>query len=378
MDVTSTTGGFLPPRMSLEQRSRLTPLVAGLVIYQEDDVPGLYLYNGTAWVLLNPDNLGNHNAVQRLNLQDQLLVGTDAMNGQPGATGLRINGSGRVGIGTSNPDRLLQLGSPTYRGPSFLKIGAGNGRTQREWEVGVDVNPDDLPDVTGENYDFAIRDATGNATRLLIDYRNGNVGIGHSAPSEKLEVAGNVKVSQTVEAGRFKYASPKNHVLVIPAAAFVSCSPDSSHAKVKPSNRANSSVMVPFGVYLEGKWWPWPRPGYLAAPITLPQSATITGITLIGFAGDNDYVLAAYDTSVMLSAISPSIGKGGFDLNFEVKATIPREHEYEYPLRSVTTPANHVVRNDLYLYQLTASMNPVDIGARIVSVKISYTITDPE
>ncbi len=47
LDVSSTTKGFLPPRMNRTQRNALSA-VAGLTIYNTDD-KAFQVYNGTAW-----------------------------------------------------------------------------------------------------------------------------------------------------------------------------------------------------------------------------------------------------------------------------------------------------------------------------------------
>jgi hypothetical protein len=80
LDISSTGKGLLLPRLTLAQRTALTtspstPPVAGLVIYQTDNTPGLYAYDGAAWVRLGADNLGNHTATQTLNLNAQRLLG---------------------------------------------------------------------------------------------------------------------------------------------------------------------------------------------------------------------------------------------------------------------------------------------------------------
>jgi len=51
LSVNSTNKGFLPPRMTTEQRDAIENPVEGLVIYQTDDVQGLYLYDGSEWSL---------------------------------------------------------------------------------------------------------------------------------------------------------------------------------------------------------------------------------------------------------------------------------------------------------------------------------------
>ena len=100
LDIVSTTKGLLLPRLTLAQRTALTasataPPVAGLVIYQSDNTPGLYAYDGAAWVRLGADNLGSHTATQNLDLAGNQLVG----NG--GSTGLSIGSTGNVGLGTT-------------------------------------------------------------------------------------------------------------------------------------------------------------------------------------------------------------------------------------------------------------------------------------
>ncbi len=55
LDVKSTEKGFLPPRMTEEQRDAIADPATGLLIYQTDSEKGLYQYNGTSWIaVLSP------------------------------------------------------------------------------------------------------------------------------------------------------------------------------------------------------------------------------------------------------------------------------------------------------------------------------------
>ncbi len=58
LDVSSTTKGFLPPRMTLAQRNLISLPATGIIVYQTDDVNGLYVNKGTAavpdWQLIGP------------------------------------------------------------------------------------------------------------------------------------------------------------------------------------------------------------------------------------------------------------------------------------------------------------------------------------
>jgi len=53
LDLTSTTKGFLPPRMTSTQRTSISSPANGLVVYQSDGTTGLYQYNSSVWERLN-------------------------------------------------------------------------------------------------------------------------------------------------------------------------------------------------------------------------------------------------------------------------------------------------------------------------------------
>ena len=49
LDITSTTGGLLVPRMTNTQRDAISSPATGLMIYQTDGTVGFYYYNGSSW-----------------------------------------------------------------------------------------------------------------------------------------------------------------------------------------------------------------------------------------------------------------------------------------------------------------------------------------
>ncbi len=51
LDLTSTTKGFLPPRMTALQRATIVTPSVGLMVYQTDGTAGLYQFNGGTWSL---------------------------------------------------------------------------------------------------------------------------------------------------------------------------------------------------------------------------------------------------------------------------------------------------------------------------------------
>jgi hypothetical protein len=194
LDVTSTTQGVLLPRLTLAQRNalgtgRLAAPVAGLLIYQTDNTPGLYAYDGTGWVRLAADNLGNHTATQNLNLSGNLLVGGTAAS--PGTTGLSVASTGRVGVSTTAPGH-----------PLVVQADANNRLLGFNDNTGTD------------KYNFSRTAATGSgsaavpgglnlsesnvaAGRLFVQ-DGGNVGIGTTTPGQKLDVAGTTRTTNAV------------------------------------------------------------------------------------------------------------------------------------------------------------------------------------
>ena len=53
LDVSSTNSGILVPRMTLVQRDAISSPATGLMIYQTDNTPGFYYYNGASWAAVS-------------------------------------------------------------------------------------------------------------------------------------------------------------------------------------------------------------------------------------------------------------------------------------------------------------------------------------
>lgn len=56
LQADSTTQGFLPPRMTEAQRIAIISPINGLIVFQTNNITGLYLYEAGAWVLLSDSN----------------------------------------------------------------------------------------------------------------------------------------------------------------------------------------------------------------------------------------------------------------------------------------------------------------------------------
>lgn len=100
LDLKSTVKGFLAPRMTQSQRNAIKSPAPGLLIYQTDNTPGYYCYNGSVW---NP------------------IGGSGGSGGGPDTSSggnfwslkngnIYNSNTGFVGIGTDSPVNHLQVG----------------------------------------------------------------------------------------------------------------------------------------------------------------------------------------------------------------------------------------------------------------------------
>jgi regulator of replication initiation timing len=95
LDVKSANKGMLIPRMDLNARNLIGSPATGLIIYQTDNTPGFYFYNGTVWGLMQ-DQLGNHIMTQNL------VSGNNYISKTGTANGIKILDNGGVSIKAKN------------------------------------------------------------------------------------------------------------------------------------------------------------------------------------------------------------------------------------------------------------------------------------
>jgi len=87
LDIESTTGGILIPRLTEIQRDAIGSPATGLMIYQTDQTTGFYFYNGTAWTRIEgvagPQGEQGPQGPQG----ETGAAGTNGTNGSDGADG---------------------------------------------------------------------------------------------------------------------------------------------------------------------------------------------------------------------------------------------------------------------------------------------------
>jgi hypothetical protein len=115
LDIDFTNKGLLIPRMTQAQRDAITSPANSLLIYQTDNGPGYYYYNGLAWTILFSSSSGSAWSVSGNSGTNPAgnFIGTsdsaDLVMKTSGTEWARITKKGKVGIGTATPEFKLSL-----------------------------------------------------------------------------------------------------------------------------------------------------------------------------------------------------------------------------------------------------------------------------
>jgi hypothetical protein len=204
LDITANNRGLLIPRIALTASNVAAPVVSpaiSLLIFNtatagiapNDVKPGYYYWNSTKWVGIGTgsawDLLGNAGTSAGTN-----FVGTtdaqDVVFKTNGIENMRIlNSNGNIGIGTIAPIRTLHLHSPTNNHHA-IAITAEN--LTNHWDLVK----------RGQTYGGGANDnfvlAYNNVERLNVT-PSGAVGMGTATPATKLDIIGDIKITDGTE-----------------------------------------------------------------------------------------------------------------------------------------------------------------------------------
>lgn len=113
------------------------------------------------------------------------------------------------------------------------------------------------------------------------------------------------------------------------------------------------------------------QPGYVVAPVQLPQGATITSLSITAF--DNDGTSEA--PQAVLAATS-AIGAGNVVNVLYLEQVVLAAESSDW--QTITKASSHVVRNDLYVYNLRVRLAQNAFNTRLCCVRIGYTVSQPD
>ncbi|GEM_PF-2088571 len=204
LDVSANNRGLLIPRMTQAQRNAISTPATSLLIYQTDNNPGFYFYNGSTWVTFDGDMDWLSGTGTIYNLTDQVGVGmTPPTSGgqlNVGGLGLYVSGYSQV-EGTSETDRLVARDAASglslndtlavfeFSGASLGATGVyienSNGGPALEvvsnqliaGEVAIKSVGDTAIHATGNTAVFARGDSRFSPTGASADWQISNIGI---------------------------------------------------------------------------------------------------------------------------------------------------------------------------------------------------------
>jgi len=157
-------------------------------LWYNSDQGRLYIYftdaDSSQWVDASPDSWDPSSYPDTTNSSAQSNTLDDRYVMVNGGNGLKIDSSGKVGIGDTNPDFNLVVKSSTNTNANILAVKDSSGIKM------VSVEQD-----SSGNGRLFVRDTSGNPDVLLHTngnsyFNGGNVGIGTTSPAQKLDVSG--------------------------------------------------------------------------------------------------------------------------------------------------------------------------------------------
>jgi hypothetical protein len=138
LDVSSTTKGLLPPRMTQAQRNAIANPAIGLLIVQSDNTPGLYQYTATGWATLGTFNTESQATIAAPTTATQIdpaattIVYTNNSGGN-GPITLRNGTEGQRLVIINNDNEYLPVVSGSGTGNILPRYGARFIYTAGAW-----------------------------------------------------------------------------------------------------------------------------------------------------------------------------------------------------------------------------------------------------
>lgn len=193
LDIVSTDKGMLIPRMTTAQRTAISSPATGLMVY-DTSTGSFWYFNGTIWVEITNESTddngiygGDGTTPTGTDVTITDYINFDAntfyVDGTNDKIGIGINTPGakfeiQGSSGDENTEGVLRLQGPSGTGSSNLRMGVVTG--SRSWIQSHGGLP-------------LYINSLGND--VIMNSAGGNVGIGTTSPSEKLDLEGNLEMN---------------------------------------------------------------------------------------------------------------------------------------------------------------------------------------
>ena len=203
-EVTSTTGGTL--RLKRNDTSVTTDETIGTVEFHTNDGDGPHVvsYIKGLGADFSEQNYGRYGALSFGVSKTALTDAVEAM---------RIDLSGNVGIGITNPSYPLDVVGDIHSTSElyldngyYLRFKRSSGGVSIQ-TLGIPIGTDDVRLLTTGDFNLV----NGSLVNLMTVKNGGNVGIGYTAPTVRLQVSGSIAVGDNVNGwGRLSYDIASN------------------------------------------------------------------------------------------------------------------------------------------------------------------------
>lgn len=168
LELSATTKGFLPPRMTATQRTAIGTPATGLMVYQTDGTAGLYAYNGSAWIAQSDwySNTGVPASSFALVVPASITSSATANYGI-GANALNALtvGDGNVALGHDAAKSVTNALYNTAVGYSALSATTGSGNTALGRSTGTTNTSGSNNTFLGQSSNASVNNLT-NATAI--------------------------------------------------------------------------------------------------------------------------------------------------------------------------------------------------------------------